>query len=93
MTTKVANLKNAVYDLHIELGSTKDQAKFNMLKEAHEWEYMGPSVTNIMKNEKFDSQMATYETRVQTLKVDSATVAPKSEAKSKKKTKKSKNKS
>ena len=42
-------LKKAIYDIHIKCGCTADQANYYMLTEAHEWEHMAESVTNIMR--------------------------------------------
>ena len=63
MTTKIINLKKAIYDLHIKMGCSTDQANFFMLREAHEWEEMGDTVSNLLRGSQLESEMAMSDKR------------------------------
>ena len=57
MTTKITNLKKAIYDLHIRMGCSVDQANFFMFREAHEWEEMGDTISNLIRAGHLESEI------------------------------------
>ena len=47
---KTMKLKQHIRELYLRLGHSEDQANYYMHLEAEEYEYMGPSVSNIVRN-------------------------------------------
>ena len=48
-TQKIVDLKVKLHELYIMLGKDNDQATFETLKDAKEFDRIGPSVTNIVR--------------------------------------------
>ena len=48
-TQKIADLKAKLHELYMMLGKNFDQATFETLKDAKEFDRIGPSVTNILR--------------------------------------------
>ena len=46
---KTMKLKQHIQELYVEMGFSKDQAQFRMLRAAEEWDEMAAPVTNILR--------------------------------------------